>query len=49
VRSASREWPSADKILRSLKVFGRRPATANEAANDDSGVLSLLPVVGRDD
>jgi hypothetical protein len=49
VRSASREWPSADRILRSLKVFGRRPASATEAANDDSGVLSLLPVVGRDD
>ena len=31
VRSASREWPSADKILRSLKVFGRRPVTANDA------------------
>jgi hypothetical protein len=48
VRSASREWPSADRILRSLKVFGRRPVTANGAANDDSGVLSLLPVVGGD-
>ena len=47
VRSASREWPSADKILRSLKVFGRKPTTAN----DDSGVLSLLPMIGdkRDD
>ncbi len=44
VQSASPEWPSADKILRSLKVFGRRPTTAN----DDSGVLSLLPVVGDD-
>jgi hypothetical protein len=45
VRSASREWPSADKILRSLKVFGRRAVVT---ANDDSGVLSLLPVVGDD-
>ena len=42
VRSASREWPSADKILRSLKVFGRKPVTAN----DDIGVLSLLPMIG---
>lgn len=44
VRSASREWPSADRILRSLKVFGRRPATANDAQ-----VLTLLPLVGEDD
>lgn len=41
VRSASREWPSADKILRSLKVFGRRPASAN-----DTEYLTLLPLVG---
>jgi len=41
VRSASREWPSADKILRSLKVFGRRPVTANDAE-----YLTLLPLVG---
>ena len=41
VRSASREWPSADKILRSLKVFGRRPVTANDGA-----CLTLLPLVG---
>ena len=43
VRSASREWPSADKILRSLKVFGRRPVTANDAE-----YLTLLPLVGDD-
>jgi hypothetical protein len=40
VRSASREWPSADKILRSLKVFGRRPNTAN-----DGPPLTLLPLI----
>lgn len=44
VRSASREWPTADKILRSLKVFGRRPVTANDGA-----CLTLLPLVGASD
>jgi hypothetical protein len=44
VRSASRDWPSANKILSSLKVFGRRPATANDAQ-----VLTLLPLIGKDD
>ncbi|MEO6777465.1 MAG: hypothetical protein ABI467_31350 [Kofleriaceae bacterium] len=41
VRSASRAWPSADQILRSLKVIGRRPMTAN-----DGPVLTLLPLAG---
>ncbi len=44
VRSASRDWPSANKILRSLKVFGRRPVTAN-----DGPALTLLPLVCGDD
>ena len=45
VRSASRDWPSANKILGSLKVFGRRPVTA---ANDGEP-LTLLPLVSGDD
>ncbi|MFT3694877.1 MAG: hypothetical protein QM831_17135 [Kofleriaceae bacterium] len=44
VRSASREWPTANEILKSLRVFGRRAATAN-----DGPVLSLVPIVGSDE
>jgi hypothetical protein len=40
VRCASPEWPAADAILRTLRVLGRRPTTAN-----DDAVVLALPVV----
>jgi hypothetical protein len=40
VRCATPEWPAADSILRSLKVLGRRNATAN----DGEGLA--LPMLG---
>jgi hypothetical protein len=40
VRCASPEWPAADAILRTLRVLGRRPTTAN-----DDGEVLALPLV----
>jgi hypothetical protein len=45
VRSASPEWPAADKILRSLKILSRRGATAN----DVDEAPPMLPLLGRRD
>jgi hypothetical protein len=42
VRCASPAWPAANAILRTLRVLGRRPITAN----DDGDVLAL-PIVSR--
>ena len=44
VRCATPDWPAADSILRTMKVLGRRHATAND------GEVLALPMVGaRDD
>ena len=45
VRSASPEWPAADKILRSLKILSRRGVSAN----DPGDATLMLPLLGRRD
>lgn len=45
VRSASPEWPAADKILRSLKILSRRGKTANDVGDSPP----MLPLLGRRD
>jgi hypothetical protein len=45
VRSASPEWPAADKILRSLKILSRRGASANDVGD----AAPMLPLLGQRD
>lgn len=42
VRSASPEWPAADKILSSLRILSRRGVVANDAGEELS-----LPLLGK--
>ena len=44
VRSATPNWPAAEAILRSLRILTRH---GTAAANDDSELTGLLPVVAR--
>jgi hypothetical protein len=44
VRSASPEWPAADKILSSLRILSRRGVVAN-----DTGETLSLPLLGKRD
>jgi hypothetical protein len=45
VRSASPEWPAADKILRSLRILSRGGASANDVTD----APPMLPLLGRRD
>ncbi|MGE5186720.1 MAG: hypothetical protein ACM31C_31920 [Acidobacteriota bacterium] len=45
IRSATPEWAAADAILKSLRILGRRGATANDA--HDAPAMPLPPLLGK--
>ena len=48
VRCASPEWPAADSILKSLRILGRRGASANDS-HDEPPALPMAPLLGKRD
>jgi hypothetical protein len=48
VRCATPEWPAADSILKSLRILGRRGASANDS-HDEPPALPMAPLFGKRD
>jgi len=48
VRCASPDWPAADAILKSLRILGRRGASANDS-HDEPSELPLPPILAKRD